>query len=195
MEWTKSNLSGSELEKQQQAYIKEALEMAKRSVSSQLEKAAEKAAAEKAAAEKAAAEKAAAEKAAAEKAAVEKAAAEKAAAEKAAAEKAAAEKAAAEKAAAEKAIKKEEEKEELTQFAPGIEETEDDCPPTELMPETGKSDEEEIIDIAQIKKENFTVTNAPTAKSVNPPSFNNYINQHNKAQGSCPNCQRKRSGQ
>ncbi|MCM1487595.1 MAG: histone H1-like repetitive region-containing protein [Firmicutes bacterium] len=103
MDWKKSNISSSELEQKQQAYIKEALEMAKRSLSVQEEKAAERAAAEKAAAEKAAAEKAAAEKAAAEKAAAEKAAAEKAAAEKAAAEKAAAEKAAAEKAAAEKA--------------------------------------------------------------------------------------------
>ena len=99
MEWTKSNISSSELEQKQQAYIKEALEMAKRSLSMQEEKMiAEKAAAEKAAAEKAAAEKAAAEKVAAEKAAAEKAAAEKAAAEKAAAERAAAEKAAAEKA-------------------------------------------------------------------------------------------------
>ena len=104
MEWTKSNISSSELEQKQQAYIKEALEMAKRSLSMQEEKMiAEKAAAEKAAAEKAAAEKAAAGKVAAEKAAAEKAAAEKVAAEKAAAEKAAAEKAAAEKAAAEKA--------------------------------------------------------------------------------------------
>lgn len=109
MEWKKSNMSQNELEKQQQAYIKEALEMAKRSMASQLDKTAEaerikKEAAEKAAREKAAAERAAQEKAATERDAQEKAAAEKAAQEKAAAERAVQERAAAEKAAQEKTV-------------------------------------------------------------------------------------------
>ncbi len=234
MEWKKTSISGAELEKQQQAYIKEALEMAKRSVTAQLEKsdkkasdeksaaeklaaekataekAAEKAAAEKAAAEKFAAEKAAAEKAAAEKAAAEKLAAEKAAAEKAAAEKAAAEQAAAEKAAAEKAAadaettdennavnKCEEEmkEEELTQFLP-IAEEETECEAqNDASEETVQSGEPDIIDIAQIKKENFTRETDCTQSTNNPPNFNNYINQHNKAQCGCPNCQRKRQQQ
>ena len=192
MEWTKSNISGSELERQQQAYIKEALEMAKRSVSLQMENAAAKAAAEKAAAEKAAAEKAAAEKAAAEKAAAEKAAAEKAAAEKAAAEKAADDKADAEQINNENDI----EKEELTQYAADLdEEAEEVCPAAEPIRDTAERDDVDIIDIAQVKKENFTETAMPSEKPVNPPGFNNYINRHNQAQGSCPNCQRKRLGQ
>ena len=116
MEWTKSNISGAELEQKQQAYIKEALEMAKRSKAQddgalrEQEKAAKekKAAEERAEAERKAAEKKAAEeKAEAErKAAEEKAEAERKAAEK----KAEAErKAANEKAEAEKAAKEKEE--------------------------------------------------------------------------------------
>ncbi len=135
MEWKKTNISSSELEKQQQAYIKEALEMAKKSISIEKNKA------EKAAAEKAAAEKAAAEKAAAEKAAAEKAAAEKAAAEKAAAEKAAAEKAAAEKAAEE--IKEQEElkvKSEMTKF-----EKEEGIDENILIEEDNMDNSEDII--------------------------------------------------
>ena len=227
MEWKKSNISGAELEKQQQAYIKEALEMAKRSVTAQLDNSAKIAAAEKAAAEKATAERVAAEKAAAERVAAEKAAAEKAAAEKAAAEKAAAEKAAekaaaekataervaAEKAAAEKtaadkaaaekaAVNKAEEKadeeneeEELTQFSP-IAEEESECEPPKMpMQEITQSGEPDIIDIAQIKKENFTKESNSDRSTNTPPNFNNYINQHNKAQCNCPNCQRKRSQQ
>ena len=105
MEWKKSNISQSELEKQQQAYIKEALEMAKRSVASQFEKAAEieKAKAEREAAEKIEAERIATEKAEAERIAAEKAEAERIAAEKAEAERIAAEKAEVERIAAEKA--------------------------------------------------------------------------------------------
>lgn len=214
MEWKKTSISGAELEKQQQAYIKEALEMAKRSVTAQLEKSDKKASDEKSAAEKLAAEKAtaekAAEKAAAEKAAAEKFAAEKAAAEKAAAEKAAAEQAAAEKAAAEKAAadaettdennavnKCEEEmkEEELTQFLP-IAEEETECEAqNDASEETVQSGEPDIIDIAQIKKENFTRETDCTQSTNNPPNFNNYINQHNKAQCGCPNCQRKRQQQ
>ena len=119
MEWTKSNISGAELERKQQAYIKEALEMAKRSKGQdeELERtAAEKAKAErKAAEEKAEAERKAAERAAAEKqAAEEKAEAERKAAERAAAEKQAAEKRAEaeRKAAKEKAERAAAEKEE-----------------------------------------------------------------------------------
>ena len=117
MEWTKSNISRAELEQKQQAYIKEALEMAKRSSAKaqddealrekEKKKAAEKAEAErKAAEEKAAAERKAAEaKAAAERMMEEKAAAERKAEEEKAAyeKKIAEEKAAAERKAAEKA--------------------------------------------------------------------------------------------
>ena len=53
MEWKKTSISGAELEKQQQAYIKEALEMAKRSVTSQFGNSDKKSADEKSAAEKA----------------------------------------------------------------------------------------------------------------------------------------------
>ena len=77
MEWKKTSISGAELERQQQAYIKEALEMAKRSVTSHFGSSDKKTADEKIAADKAIAEKSAAEKVAAEKAAAEKAAAEK----------------------------------------------------------------------------------------------------------------------
>mgnify|MGYP001144615992 CR=1 FL=1 len=198
MEWKKSNISGSELEKQQQAYIKEALEMAKRSVAVHLDNAAieaEKAAAEKAAAEKAAAEKAAAEKAAVEKAAAEKAAVEKAAAEKAAVEKAAVEKADAEKAAAEKAAAEKKEAEELTKYTGDNKNTE--CineSKTECCDESINN--EDIIDIAELKRKKQEQTSiAPTQNnaSSNPPNFNNYINNHNKAQCNCPNCQRKRA--
>ncbi len=208
MEWKKTSISGAELEKQQQAYIKEALEMAKRSVTSQFgssdkKSVDEKAAAEKVAAEKIAAEKAAAEKIAAEKAAAEKIAAEKAAAEKIAAEKAAAERIAAEKAAADKAdenntvniSEEDKEDEDLTQFSPiAEEETVCEAPKT-VSDETVQSGEPDIIDIAQIKKENFTKESNLAQSSNNPPNFNNYINQHNKAQCNCPNCQRKRQQQ
>ena len=239
MEWKKTSISGAELERQQQAYIKEALEMAKRSVTSQFgssdknsvyDKAAvEKAAAEKIAAEKAAGEKIFAEKAAAEKAAAEKIAAEKAAAEKIAAEKAAAEKIAAEKAAekiaaekaaektaaekaaektaAEKAAEKtdenntinifeeDKEDEELTQFSPITEEKTECEAPKIVSEEIEQSGEPDIIDIAQIKKENFTKESDQAQISSDPPNFNNYINQHNKARCNCPNCQRKRQQQ
>ena len=250
MEWKKTSISGAELERQQQAYIKEALEMAKRSVTSQFgssdknsvddkaavekaaaeKNAAEKAAAEKIFAEKAAAEKAAAEKIAAEKAAAEritaeKAAAEKIAAEKAAAEKIAAERAAAEKIAAEKAAEKiaaekaaekiaaekaaektdenntinifeeDKEDEELTQFSPITEEKTECEAPKIVSEEIEQSGEPDIIDIAQIKKENFTKESDQAQISSDPPNFNNYINQHNKARCNCPNCQRKRQQQ
>ena len=221
MEWKKTSISGAELERQQQAYIKEALEMAKRSVTSQFgssdknsvdDKAAvEKASAEKIAAEKAAAEKIFAEKAAAEKAAAEKIAAEKAAAERITAEKAAAEKIAAEKAAektaAEKAAEKtdenntinifeeDKEDEELTQFSPITEEKTECEAPKIVSEEIEQSGEPDIIDIAQIKKENFTKESDQAQISSDPPNFNNYINQHNKARCNCPNCQRKRQQQ
>ena len=207
MEWKKTSISGAELERQQQAYIKEALEMAKRSVTSQFGSSDKISADEKADFEKTAAEKAAAEKAAAEKAAAEKAAADKAAAEKAAAEKAAAEKAAAEKTAAEKAAENasennttnicEENKEDddLTQFSPIIEEETECAAPKTASEEPIQSGEPDIIDIAQIKKENFTKESGQAQISSDPPNFNNYIDQHNKAQCNCPNCQRKRQQQ
>lgn len=109
MEWTKSNISSAELEQKQQAYIKEALEMAKRSAKNQDDetiKAQERAAAEKKAAE----EKAAAELRAAEKAESERrAAAEKRADEEKieAERKAAEEKAEAERKAAEEKVEAE----------------------------------------------------------------------------------------
>lgn len=240
MEWKKSNISQNELEKQQQAYIKEALEMAKRSMAAQLDKtaeaekakraadekaAAERAAAEKAAAEKAAAEKAAAERAAAEKAAAEKAAAEKAAAEKAAAEKAAAERADAEKAASEKAAKEkaaaESIQEEVTKYhelkenvnieisrdyeeAEEIHDIDKEMSSNENKTEESGCNikEDDIIDISQIKncsdghQKNTHQNKMPVQKqNNNPPNFNRYINEHNKNQCNCPNCQRKRAEQ
>ncbi len=105
MEWKKSNISQSELEKRQQAYIKEALEMAKRSVASQFEKAKEmeQAEVERKAAEQAEVERKAVEKAEAERKAAEQAEAERKAAEQAEAERKAAEQAEAERKAAKKA--------------------------------------------------------------------------------------------
>ncbi|MCM1054930.1 MAG: hypothetical protein NC394_05325 [Bacteroides sp.] len=177
MEWKKSSISQSELEKQQQAYIKEALEMAKKSVISQFEKkdevekaererlAAEKAEAERIAAEKAEAERIAAQKAESERLAAEKAEAERLAAEKAEAERLAAEKAKAERLAAEKL------KEELTVYH-NAEETEEAAEasdsPAAVCPESceekdrceipsaeeereHKDDEEDIIDMCELK--------------------------------------------
>lgn len=223
MEWKKSNISQSELEKQQQAYIKEALEMAKRSVASQFEKAAEmekakvereaaeKAEAERIAAEKVEAERVAAEKAEAERIAAEKAKAERVAAEKAEAERIAAEKAEAERAAAEKAKAESEKlKEELTSFAEPEEDT-TDCKPCsdECLKQ---SDKDCVIDIEEVKKtmsapekqdrnqahnqeRAITQNNTPNRKQGNPPNFNRYINEHNKNQCNCPNCQRRRAEQ
>ena len=181
MEWKKSNISSSELERQQEAYIKEALEMAKRSITG----GSDKAAAEKLAAEKAAAEKLAAEKAAAEKAAAEKAAAEKLAAEKEAAEKAAAEKETAEKSAAE----------EFTKFSNEIEEDdmseEPGCKKEKICCEQSA----DVIDIAELKNRKALQRNSGNSggNNPNPSTLNGYVNEHNnKAQCNCPNCQRKR---
>ncbi|MCI8604800.1 MAG: cell envelope integrity protein TolA [Ruminiclostridium sp.] len=267
MEWKKSNISQSELEKQQQAYIKEALEMAKRSVASQFEKAAEiekakaereaaekieaeriaaeKAEAERVAAEKAEAERIAAEKAEAERIAAEKAEAERIAAEKAEAERIAAEKAEAERIAAEKAeaervaAKKAETeriaaekaeaeriaaekaeaerivaekteaetlKEELTSYCGTNEEADKDesCPDQCL----NLSDKDDIIDVTEVKKamepseaqnksrqRTMTQNGAANKKPSSPPNFNRFINEHNKSQCNCPNCQKRRAEQ
>ena len=227
MEWKKSNISQSELEKQQQAYIKEALEMAKRSVASQFEKAAEiekakaereaaekieaeRIAAEKAEAERVAAEKAEAERIAAEKAEAERIAAEKAEAERIAAEKAEAERIAAEKAEAERiaAEKTEAEtlKEELTSYCGTNEEADKDesCPDQCL----NLSDKDDIIDVTEVKKamepseaqnksrqRTMTQNGAANKKPSSPPNFNRFINEHNKSQCNCPNCQKRRAEQ
>ena len=171
MEWKKSNISSSELERQQEAYIKEALEMAKRSITG----GSDKAAAEKLAAEKAAAEKAAAEKAAAEKLAAEKEAAEKAAAEKETAEKSAAE--------------------EFTKFSNEIEEDdmseEPGCKKEKICCEQSA----DVIDIAELKNRKALQRNSGNSggNNPNPSTLNGYVNEHNnKAQCNCPNCQRKR---
>ncbi len=237
MEWKKSNISQSELEKQQQAYIKEALEMAKRSVASQFEKAAEiekakaereaaekieaeriaaeKAEAERIAAEKAEAERIAAEKAEAERIAAEKAEAERIAAEKAeteriAAEKAEAERIAAEKAEAERIVAEKTEaetlKEELTSYCGTNEEADKDesCPDQCL----NLSDKDDIIDVTEVKKamepseaqnksrqRTMTQNGAANKKPSSPPNFNRFINEHNKSQCNCPNCQKRRAEQ
>ena len=237
MEWKKSNISQSELEKQQQAYIKEALEMAKRSVASQFEKAAEiekakaereaaekieaeriaaenaeaeRVAAEKAEAERIAAEKAEAERVAAEKAEAERIAAEKAEAERIAAEKAEAERIAAEKAEAERiaAEKTEAEtlKEELTSYCGTNEEADKDesC----LDQCLNLSDKDDIIDVTEVKKamepseaqsksrqRTMTQNGAANKKPSSPPNFNRFINEHNKSQCNCPNCQKRRAEQ
>lgn len=220
MEWKKSNMSQNELEKQQQAYIKEALEMAKRSMASQLDKAAEAERLKKEAAEKAAQEKAAAEKASQEKIAAEKAAQERAAAEKAAQEKAAAEKAAQEKSAAEKAGEKNTQ-EELPKYhelkenvnieiskdyeeAEEIHDIDGSTSSDEGDAEECRSNtsEDDIIDISQIKnssdghQKNISQDKMPVrSQNGNPPNFNRYINEHNKNQCNCPHCQRKRAEQ
>ncbi len=237
MEWKKSNISQSELEKQQQAYIKEALEMAKRSVASQFEKAAEiekakaereaaekieaeriaaeKAEAERVAAEKAEAERIAAEKAEAERVAAEKAEAERIAAEKAEAERIAAEKAEAERIAAEKAeaeriaaekTEAETLKEELTSYCGTNEEADKDesC----LDQCLNLSDKDDIIDVTEVKKamepseaqsksrqRTMTQNGAANKKPSSPPNFNRFINEHNKSQCNCPNCQKRRAEQ
>ena len=187
MEWKKSNISQSELEKQQQAYIKEALEMAKRSVASQFEKAAE--------IEKAKAEREAAEKIEAERIATEKAEAERIAAEKAEAERIAAEKAEAE------ALK-----EELTSYCGTDEDADKDksCPDQCL----NLSDKDDIIDVTEVKKamepcephnksqqRTMTQNGAANRKPSSPPNFNRFINEHNKSQCNCPNCQKRRAEQ
>ena len=223
MEWKKSNISGAELEQKQQAYIKEALEMAKRSSAKSQEdeavraqEAAEKMAKEKAAAEKEAAEKAEAErraeaarKAAEEKAAREKAEAERKATEekaeaerKAAEEKAEAERKAAENAAAEaekEAAENEAEDnaEELINsdgFAEliGGDDTEDkDADHCEEEQGKCEDTDSELIDTAQLAH----TENSEKAEQNEPApaNFNQYINQHNKAQCNCPNCRRKRA--
>lgn len=197
MEWKKSNISQSELEKQQQAYIKEALEMAKRSVASQFEKAAE---IEKAKAEREAAEKIEAERIATEKAEAERIAAEKAEAERIAAEKAEAERIASEKAEAEAL------KEELTSYC-GTDEAADkdkSCPDQCL----NLSDKDDIIDVTEVKKamepcephnksqqRTMTQNGAANRKPSSPPNFNRFINEHNKSQCNCPNCQKRRAEQ
>ena len=207
MEWKKSNISQSELEKQQQAYIKEALEMAKRSVASQFEKAAEieKAKAEREAAEKIEAERIAAEKAEAERVAAEKAEAERIAAEKAEAERIAAEKAEAERIVAEK-TEAETLKEELTSYCGTNEEADkyesclDQC--------LNLSDKDDIIDVTEVKKamepseaqnksrqRTMTQNGAANKKPSSPPNFNRFINEHNKSQCNCPNCQKRRAEQ
>ena len=207
MEWKKSNISQSELEKQQQAYIKEALEMAKRSVASQFEKAAEieKAKAEREAAEKIEAERIAAEKAEAERVAAEKAEAERIAAEKAEAERIAAEKAEAERIAAEK-TEAETLKEELTSYCGTNEEADKDesC----LDQCLNLSDKDDIIDVTEVKKamepseaqsksrqRTMTQNGAANKKPSSPPNFNRFINEHNKSQCNCPNCQKRRAEQ
>lgn len=207
MEWKKSNISQSELEKQQQAYIKEALEMAKRSVASQFEKAAEieKAKAEREAAEKIEAERIAAEKAEAERIAAEKAEAERIAAEKAEAERIAAEKAEAERIVAEK-TEAETLKEELTSYCGTNEEADKDesCPDQCL----NLSDKDDIIDVTEVKKamepseaqnksrqRTMTQNGAANKKPSSPPNFNRFINEHNKSQCNCPNCQKRRAEQ
>ena len=245
MEWKKSNISQSELEKQQQAYIKEALEMAKKSMASQFEKtaeiekaenerkAAEKAEAERIAAEKAEAERIAAERAEAERIAAEKAKAEKIAAERAEAERIAAERAEAERIAAEKAkaeriaaeraeaerIAAEKIKEELTVYHNSEEndnnEVQDISKGSCQMSDDKKIcceensiklNEEDIIDISEIKKSSerqqsqqhqnqSQSPNQTQRQNVNPPNFNRYINDHNKNQCNCPNCRRKRAEQ
>ncbi len=197
MEWKKSNISQSELEKQQQAYIKEALEMAKRSVASQFEKAAE---IEKAKAEREAAEKIEAERIATEKAEAERIAAEKAEAERIAAEKAEAERIAAEKAEAEAL------KEELTSYCGTDEDADKDksCPDQCL----NLSDKDDIIDVTEVKKamepcephnksqqRTMTQNGAANRKPSSPPNFNRFINEHNKSQCNCPNCQKRRAEQ
>ncbi len=207
MEWKKSNISQSELEKQQQAYIKEALEMAKRSVASQFEKAAEieKAKAEREAAEKIEAERIAAEKAEAERVAAEKAEAERIVAEKAEAERIAAEKAEAERIVAEK-TEAETLKEELTSYCGTNEEADkyesclDQC--------LNLSDKDDIIDVTEVKKamepseaqnksrqRTMTQNGAANKKPSSPPNFNRFINEHNKSQCNCPNCQKRRAEQ
>ncbi len=207
MEWKKSNISQSELEKQQQAYIKEALEMAKRSVASQFEKAAEieKAKAEREAAEKIEAERIATEKAEAERIAAEKAEAERIAAEKAEAERIAAEKAEAERIASEKA-EAEALKEELTSYCGTDEDADKDksCPDQCL----NLSDKDDIIDVTEVKKamepcephnksqqRTMTQNGAANRKPSSPPNFNRFINEHNKSQCNCPNCQKRRAEQ
>ena len=187
MEWKKTSISGAELERQQQAYIKEALEMAKRSVTSQFGSSDKISADEKADFEKTAAEKAAAEKAAAEKAAAEKAAAEKAAAERAAEN--------APENNTTNICEENKEDDDLTQFSSIIEEETKCAAPKTASEEPIQSGEPDIIDIAQIKKENFTKESGQAQISSDPPNFNNYIDQHNKAQCNCPNCQRKRQQQ
>lgn len=177
MEWKKSNISQSELEKQQQAYIKEALEMAKRSVASQFEKAAE----------------------------IEKAKAEREAAEKAEAERVAAEKAEAERIVAEK-TEAETLKEELTSYCGTNEEADKDesCPDQCL----NLSDKDDIIDVTEVKKamepseaqnksrqRTMTQNGAANKKPSSPPNFNRFINEHNKSQCNCPNCQKRRAEQ
>ncbi len=167
MEWKKSNISQSELEKQQQAYIKEALEMAKRSVASQFEKAAE----------------------------IEKAKAEREAAEKIEAERIAAEKTEAETL-----------KEELTSYCGTNEEADKDesCPDQCL----NLSDKDDIIDVTEVKKamepseaqnksrqRTMTQNGAANKKPSSPPNFNRFINEHNKSQCNCPNCQKRRAEQ
>ena len=177
MEWKKSNITQTELEKQQQAYIKEALEMAKRSVTAQFEKA-ERAENERIAAEKAEAERIAAEKAEAERIAAEKAVTERIAAEKAKTES-------------------QKLKEELTTYSNT--ENEPDQPETCTEPPPASS--EDIIDISEFKKNAGQVRqnnrNQPPQQkpSSPPPNFNRYINDHNKSQCNCPNCQRKRAEQ
>ena len=177
MEWKKSNISQSELEKQQQAYIKEALEMAKRSVASQFEKAAE----------------------------IEKAKEEREAAEKAEAERVAAEKAEAERIVAEK-TEAETLKEELTSYCGTNEEADKDesCPDQCL----NLSDKDDIIDVTEVKKamepseaqnksrqRTMTQNGAANKKPSSPPNFNRFINEHNKSQCNCPNCQKRRAEQ
>ena len=218
MEWKKSNITGAELEQKQQAYIKEALEMAKRSTAKAEDETAvraqEKAKVEKKAAEKAEAERKAAEKAAAEKqAAKEKAESErKAAEEKAAAEKKAAEEAAAEKKAEKEAAAEKETEEEMEDdnaesnelinpddFAEliGAENTEDGSEDFEKNGESKDEKQEEcnesdseLIDTAQLAK---TKSSEKAKKENAPTNFNQYVNQHNKAQCNCPNCRRKRA--
>ncbi len=187
MEWKKSNISQSELEKRQQAYIKEALEMAKRSVASQFEKAKEM-------------EQAEAERKAAEQAEAERKAAEQVEAERKAAEQAEVERIAAEKAEAEKL------KEEMTVYsepqAPeeGCGSCSDEC--------LNLSDKDSIIDISEVKKtmepsekregnreRSITRQNPPCANQNTPPNFNRYINEHNKNQCNCPNCRKRRAEQ
>ena len=177
MEWKKTSISGAELERQQQAYIKEALEMAKRSVTSQFGSSDKISADEKADFEKTAAEKAAAEKAAAEKAAAERAAEN------------------APENNTTNICEENKEDDDLTQFSPIIEEETECAAPKTASEEPIQSGEPDIIDIAQIKKENFTKESGQAQISSDPPNFNNYIDQHNKAQCNCPNCQRKRQQQ
>ena len=221
MEWKKSNISQSELEKQQQTYIKEALEMAKRSAALQFEKlvASEKARNEFIAAEKTETKPIAAEKTeikpiAAEKTEIKPIAAEKTEIKPIASEKTETEPVTTEKTEIKPVTSEKTEtepdnikdKEETDTFIiPKEAETDSASYSGEIL---DQSDKDCVIDIEEVRKtieiheknnssqpQLTAQNNTVSRKQVAPPNFNRYINDHNRNQCNCPNCQKRRTEQ